>query len=197
MHPCKALRGDRFGIEAAIVESDHQGTRLDQPINLVLLEDTGGAGMATNFALGLNPGGAGTGPWRGWRAFARQYYIFRRRRPTTSPPPPGPAASVAGFGATRPDRGPGGLGTRLRHSSRPPQQAGPGATRPGPAESRGGLVFRQIASVSLGRRAVRCRLFLWASVGLLAGVLARRGPTGSADPRASRPGQHCWGRLPD
>jgi hypothetical protein len=37
--------------------------------------------------------------------------VFRRRRSTTSPPPPGPAASVAGFGATRPDRGPGGLGT--------------------------------------------------------------------------------------
>ncbi len=36
--------------------------------------------------------------------------VFRRRRLTTSPPPPGPAASVAGFGATRPERGPGGLG---------------------------------------------------------------------------------------
>jgi hypothetical protein len=66
--------------------------------------------------------------------------VFRRRRPTTSPPPPGPAASVAGFGATRPDRGPGGLGTRLRHHSRPQQQAGPSAIRPGPPGSRGGLV---------------------------------------------------------
>ncbi len=44
------VRGGRFGIEAAIVESDHQGARLDRPINLVLLEDTEGAGMETNFA---------------------------------------------------------------------------------------------------------------------------------------------------
>jgi hypothetical protein len=51
--------------------------------------------------------------------------VFRRRRSTTSPPPPGPAALVAGFGATRLDSGPGGLGTRIRHSSRPQQQAGP------------------------------------------------------------------------
>jgi hypothetical protein len=46
----EAMRGDMFGVEAAIVESDHQGARLDRPIHLVLLEDTEAAGMATNFA---------------------------------------------------------------------------------------------------------------------------------------------------
>jgi hypothetical protein len=54
-------------------------------------------------SFGLNPGGAGAGPWRGWRAVARQYCI-----------PMTPIDDVTS--AT----GPGGLSRRVRrHPSGP------------------------------------------------------------------------------
>jgi hypothetical protein len=148
-------------------------------------------------SFGLNPGGAGAGPWRGWRAVARLNCT-----PTTpiddAPPPPDPAAFVAGLGATRPDRGPGGLGV----SPPPPlPAAAAGRARRHPLRPRW-VAWR------VGLTADRFRItgpsgsappslptgVSWAARGC---VLVRRGPTGSADPRASRPGRHCWGRLPD
>jgi hypothetical protein len=80
-------------------------------------------------SFGLNLGGAGAGPWRGWRAVARQYCI-----PTTPTDDVTSATWPCGLSrrARRHPPGPcaGRLGTHLRHRSRPPQQAGPGATRP-------------------------------------------------------------------
>ena len=124
--------------------------------------------------------------------------VFRRRRSTTSPPPPGPAALVAGLGATRPDRGPGGLGV-----SPPPPLPAAAAGRvrrhpPGPrwVARRVGLTadrFRITGPSGSAPPSLPTGVS-WAARGC---VLVRRGPTGSADPRASRPGRHCWGRLPD
>ncbi len=75
------------------------------------------------------------------RDVARQYW---RRIPTT---PTDDVTSATGPGglsrrARRHPPGPwaGRVGSHLRHRARPPQQAGPVATRPGPAGSRGGLV---------------------------------------------------------
>jgi hypothetical protein len=128
-------------------------------------------------SFGLNPGGAGVGPWRGWRAVARHYCILRRR-PSTPPPPPGPAAPVAGPGATRPDRGQGGSGPTSATAPGRCSRLGPAPPARAPLDreagwSNGGT--GRIASVSLGRRAVRRRLFPRASAGLLAGVLVHRG----------------------
>ncbi len=97
--------------------------------------------------------------------------VFRRRRPTTSPPPPGPAASIAGLSATRPDHGPGGLGPtsatapgrRSRQGPVPPARAPLGRVA---GWSNGGPLPRhwaggQCATVSYPGRQLGCSLVCW------------------------------------
>ena len=112
--------------------------------------------------------------------------VFRRRRPTTSPPPPGPAALVAGPGATRPDRGPGGSGPasatppgrRSRQGPAPPARA-PLGREAGWSNGRSLpclWAVGQCAAVSSFGRQLGCSLVCWSVGGLLAVLI--RGPVG-------------------
>jgi hypothetical protein len=115
--------------------------------------------------------------------------VLRRRRSTTSPPPPGPAALVAGLGATRPDRGPGWLGVSPPESATAPgRRSWPGPAPPARAPlgreagwSNGGplpclCAVGQCAAVSSYGHQLGCSRVCWSVGGLLAVLI--RGPVG-------------------
>jgi hypothetical protein len=134
-------------------------------------------------SFGLNPGGAGTGPWRSWRAVARQYCI-----PTTPTDDVTSATGPCGLRSAPPVRTVGRAGWGPASATAPGRRSKPGPAPPARAPlgrkagwSNGGSLpclwaVRQCATVSSFERQLGCLLVCWSVGGLLAVLI--RGPVG-------------------